>query len=110
MNVLFIVISAPVESSECDIDAEIIFSSSELGLEKMSRLYGSHVYGNNKLESDEVDYREMEKYQGDMILTDEQNNGFKMLRIGLKDESYRWPKNEKGKVIVPYLISEEYCE
>jgi hypothetical protein len=68
-------------------------------------------------------------FQGDMMLTDEQREYFLSndteineeeekeggdwsQRTGLKDEKYRWPKNDEGQVIVPYIIDEEseFCE
>lgn len=60
-----------------------------------------------------------EYFQGDIKLEVEQkealerndtNDGILGSRTGLLFESMRWPKNRKGEVIVPYIISKDYCE
>lgn len=112
---IFVTISATLssgesDSNEFDIDAEKVFSYSELGL--LERINSRFRAESNEVESDDVDYSLIEKYQGDMILTADQKNVDKVeSRNGLKDENYRWPKNATtGKVIVPYIISDEYCK
>lgn len=57
-------------------------------------------------------------YQGDIILQQDQIDVLKYpddddpfgTRTGLISENYRWPKNQKGKVIVPYELSSDYSE
>jgi hypothetical protein len=60
-------------------------------------------------------------FQGDIVLMDDQkeifefngrhNDGIvKSLQTGILNESYRWPKDMKGYVIVPYRIAEYFGE
>lgn len=113
------VLSAPVLSDEIDrneiefLNSDSEYNSAELGLAKTSRLVESRFSlgdKENELESDNTDYEQMEKYQGDILLTKDQENGFIMLRTGLKDERYRWPMNKDKKVVVPYTIANEYSK
>lgn len=54
-------------------------------------------------------------FQGDIILKDgqlealnnEDEDGILGTRTGLISQKYRWPKNDEGKVIIPYLITED---
>lgn len=66
----------------------------------------------------EVQKRGKSKYrkhfQGDIALIPNQmglmNSSDDILdRTGLKSSIYRWPKDKNGKVIVPYILSNEYC-
>lgn len=57
-------------------------------------------------------------FQGDILLLPDQEEFLNAnltdddfpTRTGLISESYRWPKNRNGKVIVPYVLSDEYCK
>jgi hypothetical protein len=68
-------------------------------------------------DDDLTDLNKIEKYQEDIILTEEQKDilfgdADVGTRTGLIDEKYRWEKDNKGFVIVPYELSQEaqYCE
>lgn len=103
--------SNPVGVDEV-IDADKEFSDTELKLEEVnlqSRFSDSQ---------DDPHYDDHDKYQGDILLTPEQkeylerpdNEGVTDTRTGLLDESYRWPMGGNGKVIVPYVISDDYSK
>jgi hypothetical protein len=60
-------------------------------------------------------------FQGDIVLTEDQQKYFNSsqeqdddepFRTGLIDKRYRWLKDSEGKVIVPFIIAtdSEYCE
>ena len=56
-------------------------------------------------------------FQGDIVLLDDQKqllnktDGVRIsTRTGLIWEGFRWPKNEFGRVVVPYEISGDYCK
>lgn len=58
-------------------------------------------------------------YQGDIVLMADQKEIIESepdddpfgTRTGILSEYYRWPKDKsEGKVIVPYTISDDYCE
>lgn len=57
-------------------------------------------------------------FQGDIVLVQDQkdyllsNNSNTPTRTGWIDESYRWPKDNDGYVILPYEISKQagYCK
>ena len=56
-----------------------------------------------------------EHFQGDMMLLEEQLNTLNDTsdmsgRTGIIGDKYRWPKNNGGKVIVPYEISDQFGE
>lgn len=51
-----------------------------------------------------VRYNSEDLFQGDILLTPEQEEPQRSGRLGLKNEAYRWPKNSQGRVIVPYTI------
>jgi len=72
---------------------------------------------------DENDVEDDNNFEDDMILTPEQKEFFRhdlddeavddpIERVGRLDLKYRWPKNAKGKVVVPYTIDENsgFCE
>lgn len=84
------------------------------------------TFTENDAESEEIQFQEGnpdlengEYFQGDIKLEAEQkealerndtSDGTLGSRTGLLFESMRWPKNQKGEVIVPYTISKDYCE
>lgn len=48
-------------------------------------------------------------FQGDMILSKEQFRNLNYSpRNGIRDSRFRWPKNDKGKVIVPYIFNGDH--
>lgn len=59
-------------------------------------------------------------FQGDIVLQHDQKQFFNKssenakiqigTRTGLIWEGYRWPKNEIGRVVLPYIISNDFCE
>lgn len=60
-------------------------------------------------------------YQGDILLVEDQENFLKQKldeddrfpsRTGVLSETYRWPRSgtQGDKVIVPFEISDDYCE
>jgi hypothetical protein len=77
-------------------------------------------------ESHGVDAEEGEYFQGDIILTedqrkylfdeesedDESDSALVSNRTGVKDLRFRWPKDSKGQVIVPYTFDPKakFCE
>lgn len=86
----------------------------------------SITFAENDVGSDEIHFQEGnpdlengEYFQGDIKLEAEQkeilerndtSDSILGSRTGLLYESMRWPKNKKGEVVVPYLISKDYCE
>lgn len=88
-----------------DVDRE--FTSAEL---KINRLESRFEFPEEDEENDvEIEkYRNMEMYQGDIIPSESKSSLF--TRTGILDQERRWPKNEQGKVIVPYKISEVFSE
>jgi len=70
---------------------------------------------------DETDVEGDNNFEGDIELTQEQEEildtrselGFQISdRVGRLDTEYRWFKNRRGQVVVPYTIDTdaEYCE
>lgn len=105
------VMSNPVNLDEV-IDADKEFTDKELKLDQvqlLSRFSDSQ---------DDPNFDKYEKYQGDILLTPEQKEslekpeieGFLDTRTGLLDESFRWPKDNDGSVIVPFAISDDYSK
>lgn len=103
--------SNPVNLDEV-IDADKEFTDKELKLDQvqlLSRFSDSQ---------DDPNFDKYEKYQGDILLTPEQKEslekpeieGFLDTRTGLLDESFRWPKDNDGSVIVPFAISDDYSK
>lgn len=114
--IFLIVTIAKVNSNPVDLnqilDADKEFTPEELEIEKLSL---SSRFSDIL---DDPNFDSYETYQGDIILTPEQkelmnkpdNGGFTDSRTGILDENLRWPTNREGKVIVPYVISDDYCK
>jgi hypothetical protein len=57
-------------------------------------------------------------YQGDIVLMEDQLEILKApddvsqigTRTGILSEYYRWPKNRYGKVVVPFVLSNQYSK
>lgn len=105
--------SNPVDIDQTEIlDADKEFTAEELEIEKVS--FASRFSDS----TDDPNFDSYETYQTDIILTPEQkeslnkpdDDSFFDTRTGILDESLRWPTNRDGKVIVPYVISDDYCK
>lgn len=95
------------EEAEINEIADHKFTMDELQLSKFTTRFSPDVSDEEFLAL----LGNIETYQGDIILTKKQEQDVKTsLRTGIIEESYRWPKNNVGKVIVPYEISPDYCK
>lgn len=79
---------------------------------------------NNSFIKDEAALQDLESgkfYQGDILLVQDQEDFLKLKlddndkfpsRTGVISESYRWPRSslKPDTVVVPFVISDDYCE
>lgn len=104
-----------------DIGKNTISTEDEEGeyvnpISQQSRPSGSDLEQNSI--SAELEKIDDFRYQGDLMLTDDQKIMFDLPlkegqlkpRVGLLDQNYRWPKMSDGKVKVPFVIMRGYCK
>jgi hypothetical protein len=106
-----------------DDDDEIDDSANDLKYDNARLLSDKNILksDNNSFIADTQALRDLENgnfFQGDIVLQPDQQEILEMVlkdedfptRTGIISEEYRWPKNRNGKVVIPFEISEDYCE
>jgi hypothetical protein len=103
---------------DTDNDGEISYGMSRLSVYEASQDDGNDIQDDPEA-SIGAEFSS-DFFQGDIALTEEQQIFFNAteddedepFRTGLIDKRHRWPKNDEGHVIVPYVIdtTSEYCE
>lgn len=90
---------APDQSDESEEDSE---ESSDDDLE-----YGSDFEGDINLTAEQ---REILNNPDEDDSDDDDDNNDDNENTGLISLYYRWPKDDDGTVIVPFVLSEDYCK